>query len=201
MADDTPRRARLPREQRREQLLDTAADLVLLHGVEAVTMEGVAAAAGVSKGLGYAYFANRGELLGSLLGREWRELTEAAAAGIAQAPDYEAKVRASVRAWMDGVTTKGTLLAALLRATQERGAYNDRRNRYYRAVEEYWGDLAQREFGVDRRHAVAAAAVMVAGMSGLIERWLLAGDDREMLEDVYVTMTRGAIDALRNLPG
>lgn len=198
---DAPRRTRLPREQRREQLLDTAARLIELHGVEAVTMEGVAAAAGVSKGLGYVYFANRGELLGSLLGREWRALTEAAASGIDEAATYEDKVRASVRAWMDGVSEKGTLLAALLRATQEpTGPYTDRRNRYYRTVEAFWGDLACQEFGIDRRHAEAAAAVMISGMSGLIERWLLVGDDRQMLEDVYVTMTTGAIEALRSMP-
>jgi len=52
----TPRPARLPRNERREQLLDVAAGLILEKGTEAVTMEGVAAAAGVSKGLGYAYF-------------------------------------------------------------------------------------------------------------------------------------------------
>ena len=169
-------------------------------GVDSVTMEGVAAAAGVSKGLGYAYFANRGELLLALLNREWRALTQVATAGITAAPDYEGKVRASVHAWMDGVAERGLLLAALLRETQQHAPYNERRNRYFRDLEEYWGEMAAREYGVPRKQAVAAAAVMIAGLTGLLERWIQAKDSRRMLEDVYVRMSIGAIEALRDAP-
>jgi AcrR family transcriptional regulator len=190
--------ARLPREQRREQFLDVAAQLIIDHGVDAVTMEGVAAAAGVSKGLGYAYFANRGELLLALLYRETRALAERSAAGLAAAEDYEGRVRASVRTWMDVIAERGVLLAALLQETQDHEPYNDRRNRYNRRLEEYWGEMAVEAFGIPREQAIAAAAVLIAGLSGLLARWRQVGDDRQMLEDVYVRMCIGAIGALRD---
>ncbi|HVM08529.1 MAG TPA: TetR/AcrR family transcriptional regulator [Acidimicrobiales bacterium] len=197
---DQPTHTRLPREKRREQFLDVAAKLILEGGVDSVTMEGVAAAAGVSKGLGYAYFANRGELLLALLNRESRSLERRAAQGIAEASDYEGKVRASVRAWMDAIAERGVLLAALLRETQDHQPYNERRNNYYRTLEEFWGDMAAREFDIPKKKAVAAAAIMIAGLSGLLERWIQARDSRKMLEDVYVKMSIGALNALRDAP-
>src|SRR5205823_7973892 len=80
-----PRPARLPAEERREHFLDVTAELIINDGIDAVTMEGVAAAAGVSKGLGYAYFANRNELLLALLERELQKLDRRALAGIRDA--------------------------------------------------------------------------------------------------------------------
>ena len=194
---DRPSHTRLPREQRREQFLDVAARLITESGVDAVTMEGVAAAAGVSKGLGYAYFANRGELLLALLNRETRLLAERSAEGIAAATDYEGRIRAGLRAWMDGIADRGVLLDALLRETQEHEGFNERRDRYNRRLEEYWADMAVDEFGVPRERAVAAAAMLIAGLAGLLERWE-AGDSTEMLEDIYVRMCSGTLEALRD---
>jgi AcrR family transcriptional regulator len=189
--------SRLPREQRREQFLEVAARMILESGVDSVTMEGIAAAAGVSKGLGYAYFANRGELLLALLNRETRAMAQRVSSAMAEASTYEEKVRASVRTWMDEIADRGLLLEALLRETQEHEAYNERRNRYYRGVEDFWGELAVEEFGVPKKKAVAAAAIMIAGLSGLLDRWVQAHDSRKMLEDVYVKMSVAAVEALR----
>ena len=46
-------------------LLDTAARLAMDHGPDGVTMDAVAASAGVSRPLVYKHFANREELLGA----------------------------------------------------------------------------------------------------------------------------------------
>ncbi len=63
---------RLPPEERREQLLDAALDLMVESGVEAVSMESVARRAGVTKPVVYGIFADRGALLFDLLEREER---------------------------------------------------------------------------------------------------------------------------------
>jgi AcrR family transcriptional regulator len=99
-----PRAARLSAEERREHFLDVTAQLVLEKGAEAVTMESVAAAAGVSKGLGYAYFSNRNELLLSLLNRELGELQRRSTEEIRRATDFEGRIRATVRVWFDVMT-------------------------------------------------------------------------------------------------
>lgn len=75
MATETGRRRReyaprVPIEQRRTELLDAALRIVVRDGHAAVTMEAVAAAAGVTKPVVYGVFPNRGVLLGELLKRE-----------------------------------------------------------------------------------------------------------------------------------
>ena len=72
---------RLPAEQRAEQLLDAALDIALDRGFHAVTIEGVARAAGVTRPVVYGLYADRGALLTALLDRsEERALTQLAAA-------------------------------------------------------------------------------------------------------------------------
>ena len=70
---DKVRARRLPAEQRREHLLDVGAAIILDSGFETLTMESVAERAGVSKGLGYAYFENAEELALALYDREMAE--------------------------------------------------------------------------------------------------------------------------------
>ena len=64
-----PYAARMPAEQRREQLLDAAQDIALERGFHAVTVDGVARAAGVTRPVVYGLYEDRGALLGALLDR------------------------------------------------------------------------------------------------------------------------------------
>jgi AcrR family transcriptional regulator len=61
---------RLPRDQRREQILDAALTLIERDGYAGVTMEAVAREAGVAKPVVYHAFSNGAELLRALLSRE-----------------------------------------------------------------------------------------------------------------------------------
>lgn len=80
----TPRRPyapRLPPDQRREQLLDAALEIISVSGVSGVSMEAVARRVEVTKPVVYGIFADRGELLTALLEREeQRALAQLAAA-------------------------------------------------------------------------------------------------------------------------
>ncbi|HEX6341348.1 TetR/AcrR family transcriptional regulator [Umezawaea sp.] len=67
--------ARLPPEERREQLLDGALRLIG-DGFGSLTMEAVARAAGVTKPVLYEQFANRAEVITALLDREAERATE-----------------------------------------------------------------------------------------------------------------------------
>lgn len=68
-----PRRkyaARLPREERRTQLLDVALQLLGDRHLNELTMEAVAKAAGIGKPVAYSAFGSRTELVSALLMRE-----------------------------------------------------------------------------------------------------------------------------------
>jgi len=61
---------RLPRDQRRDQLLDAALSLIAEQGYESVSMEGIARKAGVTKPVVYDVFGSLADLLEALLERE-----------------------------------------------------------------------------------------------------------------------------------
>jgi len=60
----------MPREERREQLLDATLALVTEEGYEGVSMEGIARRAGVTKPVVYDLFGSLADLLEALLERE-----------------------------------------------------------------------------------------------------------------------------------
>jgi AcrR family transcriptional regulator len=70
---------RLAPAERREQLLTTALTIALDRGFHAVTVDGVARAAGVTRPVVYALFADRAEILAALVaGAEQRALAQLA---------------------------------------------------------------------------------------------------------------------------
>ncbi|MGZ3146531.1 TetR/AcrR family transcriptional regulator [Lentzea chajnantorensis] len=98
---------RLPPEERREQLLDTALGLISA-GFDTVTMESVARAAAVTKPVLYDLFANRAELISALLDREATRATDQVLAALptdfaTRAPDdaFADAVRVFVQAVVD----------------------------------------------------------------------------------------------------
>lgn len=188
--------ARLPRGERREQLLDAAAELVLEGGSESVTMEAVAARAGVSKGLGYAYFDNSADVLVALHDREMTDLEQRATEGSLAAEDLEGRIRAAVGAWFDLVAERGALLGALLRSTPVKQALDARGSGGIRRLEELYGRMAERELGIPADEAVAAASVLVAGVGGVLERFAAGKGDRATLEETYVRVAMGGLRAL-----
>jgi AcrR family transcriptional regulator len=79
----SPRR---PREQRREQLLDAALQVLDADGFGALTMEGVARRADLAKTVVYDTFGNREGLLRALLEREQERALSALAAAMPEPP-------------------------------------------------------------------------------------------------------------------
>jgi AcrR family transcriptional regulator len=73
---------RLPREQRREQLLDAAMTVLGGCQLHELSMESVAEAAGVGKPVLYTVFRTRGELVSALLRREHQRGLEQVVAGM-----------------------------------------------------------------------------------------------------------------------
>lgn len=68
---------RLPRHERREQLLDVTKAIVGEHGLHAVSIDRVAREAGISRPIVYEHFTDLGGLLAALLDREGkRALTQ-----------------------------------------------------------------------------------------------------------------------------
>jgi AcrR family transcriptional regulator len=197
---ETPQEARrqptrLPREQRRSQLLDVAGDLIAERGLPAVTMEAVAARAGVSKGLGYAYFDNAADLLVALFDREMAALDARVTEALVGAATFEEKLRAMLLAWFDVIADRGALMAALY-VPDAAGKLATRRRSRSRDVQRFLAQLAVEDLHLDEARSETAAAILLAGTNGALEQWIARRASRYELVDVFVTMAVGAIGAL-----
>lgn len=74
MSKPSATRIRLPRDQRRTQLIDVALDVFAEHGFAHATMDDIAERAGVSKPVLYQHFHNKRELFFTLLDHQFDEL-------------------------------------------------------------------------------------------------------------------------------
>jgi TetR/AcrR family transcriptional regulator, fatty acid biosynthesis regulator len=108
------KRTRLKSEARRDQILDRAAELVLADGLAALSMEGVARATGVSKGLVYNYFPDRQALFAALLQREQRDLNDRGMRSALAASDFADLIRRTTGLYLRQTEARGALIAALL---------------------------------------------------------------------------------------
>jgi AcrR family transcriptional regulator len=190
----TPRK-RLTSAERREHFLDMAAEIVAEQGVSALTMEGVAARAGVNKALGYRYFANSDALLVALFERETEAFDLRINEAIEPCTTLDEQLRALVDVYLDSVT-EGALIRTLEQPKRDIGPFEERRiAREHRGVDRL-ALLLRSHYHLSRKTATTAAAVFATGMQGLIGVWLTTGWSRAELVDRYVTMAIGSMEAL-----
>lgn len=92
-------RSRLPRKEREGQVLEIAHGLFAEHGYGAVTMDEVAAAAGVTKPLLYAYFGNKERLYLACMENAGEAMLAAVGAAVASASGPAEALREGLRAF------------------------------------------------------------------------------------------------------
>lgn len=113
MTDATTAKRTTARADRRDQLLDAAANVVTEVGVVGFTMEGLAAAAGVSKALPYRHFANSDAALVALHDRELAHLSSVILSAVDGLSTGDEILREAIRTYFDAVEQRGDLLNAL----------------------------------------------------------------------------------------
>ena len=188
--------ARLTAAQRKQQFLDVAAQIVVEQGADTVTMEAVAARAGVSKALSYRYFSNAGALLLELFEREVVELDRQIRAAVGKADSFEDKIRATFAGWGNEMSDKGRLLGRLWQVSVSAGPLLEARRRRDREVYEFWGGLIEKQYDVPTPVAQTAAAILVQGTAGLLASLFSGRGEQDELIDIYVYMALGALDRL-----
>jgi AcrR family transcriptional regulator len=195
---DLPQGVRLRRAERHEALVNAAADLVAECDVEAVSMETVAARAGVSRPLVYKHFANRHELLAAVYRREATGLDAEIVKAVQAAKGFEAIVRTLIRAILAGARSRGPTFVKLQRAgARDATLRGEQRERDRRTVR-YFTRLAVREFDLTEAHARAAVQVLLTGIDSLPAQWHSAptAEHEDLLEEVYTNLVLGGLARL-----
>ena len=102
-AEGTGRATRLPREQRRQQVLAAALEAFAASGYHAASMDEIADLAGVSKPVLYQHFPGKLDLYLALLDAAVDHLLENARTALSGTHDNRERVRAMVDAYLDFV--------------------------------------------------------------------------------------------------
>jgi AcrR family transcriptional regulator len=176
-------------DDRRRQLLDAAAQLIVAHGASAMSMERLAAEAGVSKALPYKHFDNSEAVLAELyrhetaaLGRSvWRALSDAG-------PDDDL-IRLSLRVYFDEVSRRGPVLAALSGPGSTIASVADPSQ----AGVTFEVEVFSTFHGLPRERAKAVAGMIQGAVVGATGTWLAGHGTREQLEDDLVAMIRSLV--------
>ena len=106
-------RQRLPPEERRNQILDSAARLIVQQGYLPISLERLAKAANISKALIYAYFPEQHDIFNGLLLRELATLRMAGLETASRVGDFEQCVLLSSMLYFEHVCKAGPLLHIL----------------------------------------------------------------------------------------
>ena len=104
-AAESSRAARLPRDQRRAQLLDAANEVFTSKGYHAAAMDDIAEAAGVSKPVLYQHFPSKLDLYLALLDSSCERLVEVVTEALASTDHNADRVVATMGAFYEFVSS------------------------------------------------------------------------------------------------
>ena len=193
---------RLRRAERHDALVDAAAELVSERDVEAVSMDAVAARAGVSRPLVYKHFPNRHELLAAVYRREAVTLDAEIVQAVQTARGFEPIVRALIRGVLAGARSRGETFSRLQRAGARDATLRRQQRQRDRRTVRYFARLAAEEFGLSEPRARAAVGVLLTGIDSVLAQWHAdpTAEQERLLEDVYVSLVLGGLRRLANGP-
>jgi AcrR family transcriptional regulator len=96
-----PRPARLPRDERRAQLLAAAQEVFVANGYHGAAMDEIADAAHVSKPVLYQHFPSKRDLYLALLDNHLAELTDLLLTALSSTTDNKLRVQATMKAYFE----------------------------------------------------------------------------------------------------
>jgi AcrR family transcriptional regulator len=169
--DESHSPKRLSKAARRNQLLDSAADLITQRGIDGVTMEGVAALAEVSKALPYLHFANAEALIMALREREMDRWTREVAASVGNVDGFEEKIAVIIHVGFDMLKERGTLFLSLLWAPDTNRKLGEQPKPRLTRSDWMLADLFEAELRLARQDARIAQRTLAVGLVGAYEAW------------------------------
>lgn len=172
------RGTRLPRLERREQLLRAAQEVFVAQGYHAAAMDDIAERAGVSKPVLYQHFPSKLELYLALLDTHAADLFDQVRRALDSTTDNQLRVAASIAAYFEFVDGDGEAF----RLVFETDLRNEPlvRERVERSLQDCVDAIAE-TIAKDTGFGPDEALLLSVGLAGLAEvsaRWWLRSKDR-----------------------
>src|ERR1700691_4013023 len=190
-SDTRPRGNRLPRHERRRQLLDAALELFGTRGYPAAAMDEIAERAGVSKPVLYQHFPGKLELYLALLDESVDTLVETVRDALRSTADNRQRVAATLGAFFEVVGGEGQAYRLVFESDlSNEAAVRARLDRVQRECAAMISQMVSEDAGlsVDEAHLLSVGMV---GMAQVTARyWLRTRDHipREAAEQLVARL-------------
>jgi AcrR family transcriptional regulator len=177
-SDTRPRGNRLPRHERRRQLLDAALELFVTRGYHAAAMDEIAERAGVSKPVLYQHFPGKLELYLALLDESVDTLVDKVRDALKSNPENKQRVAATFGAYFEYVGGQGQAYRLVFESDLgNEPAVRDRLDRGQRECAAMVSQVVREDAGISDDEAHLLSVGMV-GMAQVTARYWLTSRDR-----------------------
>ena len=177
-SDTRPRGNRLPRHERRRQLLDAALELFVARGYHAAAMDEIAERAGVSKPVLYQHFPGKLELYLALLDESVDTLVETVRDALRSNQDNKQRVAATFGAYFEYVGGQGQAYRLVFESDLgNEPAVRARLDRGQRECAAMVSQVVREDAGISDDEAHLLSVGMV-GMAQVTARYWLTSRDR-----------------------
>lgn len=181
------RTERMPRSQRRAQLVEISRDVFVEHGYHAASMDEIAERAGVSKPVLYQHFPSKLSLYTALVEEACDEVIAAIGTALTSTTDNAARVLATINVWYDYVAEEGQAFRLIF----ESDLTNDPKIRELldRVNNESAAAIAEviaEDTSISKDAALLLAASLVGGGHVSARTWISSGS--QLTKDEAVTL-------------
>ena len=190
-SDARPRGTRLPRHERRRQLLDAALEVFVSQGYHAAAMDDIAERAGVSKPVLYQHFPGKLDLYLALLDQSVDELVATVRDALESTTDNKQRVAATFTAYFEYVAGEGQAFRLVFESDlSNEAAVRERLERGQQECAQMISQMVEQDAGLDDNEAHLLSVAMV-GMAQVTARyWLTTRDHipRETAEQLVARL-------------
>jgi len=190
-SDARPRSNRLPRHERRRQLLDAALEVFVSRGYHAAAMDEIAERAGVSKPVLYQHFPGKLELYLALLDESVDILVETVREALRSTTDNKQRVGATFGAYFEFVAGQGQAYRLVFESDlSNESAVRDRLERAQRESAALISQVVRQDAGLTEEEAHLLSVGLV-GLAQVTARYWLSMRDvmpREAAEQLVARL-------------
>jgi AcrR family transcriptional regulator len=177
-SETRPRSTRLPRHERRRQLLDAALEVFVTQGYHAAAMDEIAERAGVSKPVLYQHFPGKLELYLALLDESVDTLVDKVRDALKSNPENKQRVAATFGAYFEYVGGQGQAYRLVFESDLgNEPAVRARLDRGQRECAAMVSQVVREDAGISDDEAHLLSVGMV-GMAQVTARYWLTSRDR-----------------------
>jgi AcrR family transcriptional regulator len=190
-SDTRPRSSRLPRHERRRQLLDAALEVFVSQGYHAAAMDEIAERAGVSKPVLYQHFPGKLDLYLALLDQSVDALVETVRQALRSTTENKQRVAATFSAYFEYMESEGQAYRLVFESDlSNEAAVRDRLERGQRECAEMISQIVRQDAGLDDDEAHLVSVGMVGLAQVTARYWLSARDHipREAAEQLIARL-------------